>query len=190
MKKSLFICLFLSLNISYATNPKVRMVTSYGEIEIELYEKKAPLTVANFLKYVDNKFYDGTIFHRVIKNFMIQGGGFTKSREKKTIKRAPVRNEADNGLINSKGTIAMARTNEPHSATSQFFINVEDNSPLNFTGKNESGWGYAVFGRVTQGMSVVNRIKMVRTGKMDGHLNLPMDTVEVKSIRRIIQPKN
>lgn len=120
---------------------------------------------------------------------MIQGGGFTKTREKKNIKRTPIRNEADNGLLNSMGTIAMGRTNNPHSATSQFFINVENNSPLNYTAKNKSGWGYAAFGRVTQGMSVVNRIKMVRTGKMDGHMNLPMDTIVVKSIKRIAIPK-
>lgn len=189
MKKILFIFSFLILNLSFAANPKVRMVTSYGDIDIELYEMKAPLTVANFLKYVDDKFYDGTIFHRVIKGFMIQGGALTKNRQKKENTRAPIKNEADNGLINSKGTVAMARTNDPHSASSQFFINVEDNTPLNYTAKTESGWGYAVFGRVTHGMSVVNRIKSVRTGKMDGYSDLPMDIIEIKSVRRLGKPQ-
>jgi len=184
MKMILITC-FLFLNFALASNPQVRMVTNQGTIEIELFEEKAPLTVKNFLKYVDDKFYDGTIFHRVIKNFMIQGGGLTKSRADKSGKRAPIKNEADNGLYNSIGTIAMARTSDPHSATSQFFINVEDNESLNFTAKTTSGWGYAVFGRVTKGMNVVNRIKMVRTGQMDGHMNIPMDTVEIKSISRI-----
>lgn len=185
MKKIIIITCFLLLNLCFAANPQVRMVTSYGTIDIELFEDKAPLTVKNFLKYVDDKFYDGTIFHRVIKTFMIQGGGLTKTRADKSGKRAPIKNEADNGLLNSTGTIAMARTSDPHSATSQFFINVEDNESLNFTAKTTSGWGYAVFGRVTKGMNVVNRIKMVRTGKMDGHMNIPMDTVEIKSVKRI-----
>lgn len=189
MNRAIIISCLLSVNICLAANPRVRMETSYGTIDIELLEKKAPITVANFLKYVDEKFYDGTIFHRVIKSFMIQGGGFTKNIVPKSNKRAPIRNEAHNGLLNLTGTVAMARTNDPHSASSQFFINVNDNTSLDFTAKNSSGWGYAVFGKVVKGMNVVNRIKMVRTGKMRGHLNIPMDTVEITSVRRITPSK-
>jgi peptidyl-prolyl cis-trans isomerase B (cyclophilin B) len=185
MNKLMIIFCLLYLNMSLAANPKVRMETTYGTIDIELLETKAPLTVANFLKYVDAKFYDKTIFHRVIKTFMIQGGGFTKDVVKKANKRAPIKNEADNGLLNVTGTIAMARTNDPHSASSQFFINVEDNASLDFKGKNSSGWGYAVFGKVIKGMNVVNRIKNIRTGKMGGLRDVPMDTIEITSVRRI-----
>jgi cyclophilin family peptidyl-prolyl cis-trans isomerase len=159
------------------------METSHGAIEIELFEDKAPNTVANYLKYVDDKFYDGTIFHRVINGFMIQGGGFTQNMAEKST-RAPIKNEATNGLSNDVGTLAMARTNDPHSATAQFFINVGDNSSLNHTGQNPSGWGYAVFGKVTQGMHVVNRIKMVKTGSINGYSDVPMDAVIIKSVRR------
>jgi peptidyl-prolyl cis-trans isomerase B (cyclophilin B) len=170
------------------------METSHGAIEIELFEDKAPITVTNFLKYVDNKFYDETIFHRVINGFMIQGGGFTMQpgrgsptmEEKKN--RDAIKNEATNGLRNEVGTLAMARTNDPHSATSQFFINVADNSSLNHTGQNPSGWGYAVFGKVTQGMHVVNRIKMVKTGNLNGYSDVPMDSVVIKSVRRKFVP--
>lgn len=190
MNKLMIIFCLLCLNLCLAANPQVRMQTTFGTIDIELEEIKAPLTVANFLKYVDAKFYDKTIFHRVIKGFMIQGGGLNTNRVDKSNKRAPIKNEADNGLLNLTGTIAMARTSDPHSASSQFFINVEDNTSLDFTGKNSSGWGYAVFGKVIKGMNVVNRIKMVRTGKMDGHMNIPMDTVEVKSVRRILKKTN
>jgi cyclophilin family peptidyl-prolyl cis-trans isomerase len=166
-----------------ASNPVVVMKTTHGAIEIELNQEKAPLSVANFLKYVDDKFYDNTIFHRVIPGFMIQGGGFTKKMEQKTT-RAAVKNEANNGLLNTSGTIAMARTSDPDSATAQFFINIEDNASLNHTATTESGWGYAVFGKVTKGMDVVNRIKAVRTGNLSGHQNVPMDTVLIKSVRR------
>ena len=183
MKKMFFLLSFLILNVSFAANPVVTMETSQGEIEIELFEDKAPNTVGNFLKYIDAKFYDGTIFHRVINNFMIQGGGFTqKMEEKKT--RDPIKNEASNGLKNEVGTIAMARTNDPHSATAQFFINVSDNSSLNHAGQSPSGWGYAVFGKVTQGMHVVNRIKMVKTGNVSGYTDVPMDAIIIKSIKR------
>ena len=190
MKKIFALICLLSFQTSFAANPVVTMETSHGAIEIELFEDKAPATVSNFLKYVDNKFYDETIFHRVINGFMIQGGGFVMQpgrgsptmEEKKT--REPIKNEATNGLRNDAGTLAMARTNDPHSATSQFFINVSDNSSLNHTGQNSNGWGYAVFGKVTQGMHVVNRIKMVKTGNINGYNDVPMDTVVIKSVRR------
>ncbi len=183
MKKIFFLlCLFV-LNSSFAAHPVLTMETSHGAIEIELFEDKAPNTVANFLKYVDDKFYDGTIFHRVINGFMIQGGGFSQNMAEKST-RAPIKNEATNGLSNDVGTLAMARTNDPHSATAQFFINVGDNSSLNHTGQNPSGWGYAVFGKVTQGMHVVNRIKMVKTGSINSYSDVPMDAVIIKSVRR------
>jgi cyclophilin family peptidyl-prolyl cis-trans isomerase len=136
---------------------------SWGKIQIQLFPAKAPKSVANFLKYVRAKHYDGTIFHRVINNFMIQGGGFTENYEKKKT-RAPIQNEADNGLKNERGTVAMARTSDPHSASAQFFINVKSNSFLNHRGKSVAGWGYCVFGKVIKGMKVVDRIKKVSTG--------------------------
>ncbi len=144
-------------------NPVVRMQTSMGDIVLELDSEKAPKTVANFLRYVEAGFYDGTTFHRVIEGFMIQGGGFTPDYTKKST-RDPVANEADNGLKNDRGTIAMARTSDPHSATAQFFINVVDNKVLNHSGPTRRGWGYAVFGRVTEGMDVVDKIRRVKTG--------------------------
>lgn len=183
MKLFLLALVFVLGSAQAASNPSVVMKTTHGEIEIELNQEKAPLTVANFLKYVDDKFYDNTIFHRVIPGFMIQGGGFNKKMEQKTT-RAPVKNEANNGLLNDAGTIAMARTSDPHSATAQFFINVENNGSLNHTDTTDAGWGYAVFGKVTKGMDVVNRIKAVRTGNLSGHQNVPMDTVLIKSVRR------
>ena len=143
-------------------NPQVRLETSAGPVTVELYEDKAPQTVANFLKYVDDGFYDGTQFHRVIRGFMIQGGGFDQSGQRKAT-RSPIQNEADNGLSNERGTLAMARTGNPHSATAQFFINLVDNDNLDFSGKNARGWGYAVFGKVTEGMSVVDNIARERT---------------------------
>ncbi|MFY7992435.1 MAG: peptidylprolyl isomerase [Bacteriovoracaceae bacterium] len=159
------------------------MQTSHGEIEIELNAEKAPVTVANFLKYVDEGFYNGTIFHRVINNFMIQGGGFDeKMVQKKT--KASIKNEAGNGLLNDTGTIAMARTGDPHSATAQFFINVNDNYSLNHTASNEAGFGYAVFGKVTNGMHVVNRIKAVKTGTIGMYGDVPMDPVIIKTVKR------
>ena len=183
MKKIVLICSVFLFNVAFAANPTVTMETSHGTIEIELFQDKAPVTVENFLKYVDDKFYNGTIFHRVINNFMIQGGGFTdKMVEKKT--RSPIKNEADNGLRNDTGTIAMARTSDPQSASAQFFINVADNSPLNYTGPTVSGWGYAVFGKVTKGMHVVNRIKMVKTGHIGGFSDVPMDSVVIKTVKR------
>ncbi len=179
-----FMTLLLSLFVAfplYAKNPVVTLETNMGTIELELDQAKAPVTVKNFLSYVDDKFYDGLIFHRVINGFMIQGGGFDeKMQEKKT--RAPIANEAKNGLTNDTGTIAMARTADPSSATAQFFINVNDNSSLNHP--SPDGHGYAVFGKVTSGMHVVNRIKMVKTGNVHGHGDVPMDSVVIKTARR------
>ncbi len=145
------------------TPPRVEMETTMGNIVLELDPDKAPKTVANFLQYVQDGFYDDTIFHRVIDGFMIQGGGFTPDYQRKQTRAATI-NEADNGLQNETGTIAMARTMEPHSATAQFFINVADNEFLNHSSKTPRGWGYAVFGRVIKGMDVVNKIKTVATG--------------------------
>ncbi len=180
--KVLIIALFMTCS-AFAANPVVVMETSMGSVEIELNEEKAPISVKNFLEYVDSGFYSGTIFHRVINGFMIQGGGFLPNMsEKKT--RAPIKNEAGNGLNNDAGTIAMARTNELNSATSQFYINVSDNTSLNHRSESPDGFGYAVFGKVTTGMHVVNRIKMVKTGMMNGMGDVPMDTVVIKSITR------
>lgn len=177
---------FLSFLLSFSVlaGPIVVMDTNFGKIEIELDDKKAPVTVNNFLTYVDARFYDGTIFHRVIDNFMIQGGGFLPGMKEKANKGKSITNEADNGLKNDNATIAMARTSDPHSASAQFFINVADNEFLNHKSKTEAGWGYAVFGKVISGMHVVNRIKKVKTGNMAGHANVPMDEVLIKSVRR------
>ena len=158
--------------------------TDLGTIEIDLDEEKAPKTVANFLEYVDAKHYDGTIFHRVIPGFMAQGGGYDASYEKKPVRDA-VENEADNGLKNTRGTVAMARTSDPHSATAQFFVNVKDNGFLDHTGKSSSGWGYTVFGTVTSGMDVVDEMVGVKTGsKGPFSKDAPLENVTIKSIRR------
>ena len=157
--------------------------TTLGNIELALDAEKAPLTVANFLSYVDEGFYNGTIFHRVIPNFMVQGGGFTPAMVQKRT-RGPVKNEADNGLKNGRGTIAMARTSIVDSATSQFFINSVDNAFLDFRSPSPQGYGYAVFGRVTSGMDVVDAISGVRTGVRHGMRDVPLETVEIKAIRR------
>ncbi|MCS6924933.1 MAG: peptidylprolyl isomerase [Candidatus Binatia bacterium] len=156
------------------------MSTSMGDIKIELYEKDAPETVKNFLSYVNDKFYDGTIFHRVIPGFMIQGGGFTATMEQKPTK-PPIKNEAGNGLKNRTGTIAMARTSVPDSATSQFFINVKDNDFLD-RDKAQDGVGYAVFGRVIEGMDVVRKIEQVPTGRRGMHADVPLEPVVIKSV--------
>jgi peptidyl-prolyl cis-trans isomerase B (cyclophilin B) len=166
-------------------NPSVTMTTSLGSIQIELYLEQAPITVANFLGYVDDKFYDGTVFHRVISNFMIQGGGFQPGMEQKKTK-AQIKNESSNGLSNMKGTIAMARTNQPDSATAQFFINVRDNDFLD-KAKAQDGVGYCVFGKVTAGMDVVDKIKAVRTGNKGGHGDVPLQDVVIESVRRVAQ---
>lgn len=152
--------------------------TNYGDIQIELDFDKAPATAANFLAYARDGYYDGTLFHRVIDNFMIQGGGFASGMEQKET-NAPIENEADNGLSNEVGTLAMARTQDPHSASAQFFINVADNTFLDHKNKTLQGWGYAVFGRVTDGMDVVNKIKQCRTGYVAGHQDVPLDEVVI-----------
>ena len=154
------------------------METNHGTITIELDADKAPNTVANFKKYIDDDFFNNTVFHRVIPNFMIQGGGFNPGMiQKQTLD--PIENEADNGLGNDRGTIAMARTNDPHSATAQFFINLKDNAFLNHSGKNPQGWGYCVFGKVTDGMDVVDKIATVATGNSGGHADVPVDDVVI-----------
>ncbi len=179
--------LFLALagtQAASAANPKVLMKTSKGDITIELYEDKAPITVRNFLSYVDEKFYDGTIFHRVIKGFMVQGGGFTADFQEKPSK-PPIQNEAANGLKNERGTVAMARTPEIHSATCQFFINHVDNAFLNHRDNTAQGFGYAVFGRVIAGMEVVDAIANVRTGTIKGYADAPQETITIISVGRI-----
>lgn len=178
-------CLFLSWPVFAADNPKVRMDTTMGTIELVLYADKAPRSVENFLRYVNEGFYDDTVFHRVIEGFMIQGGGFTRNLEKKPT-HEPIPNEADNGLKNDRGTIAMARTNMPHSATAQFFINTVNNRSLNFTNKSMRGWGYAVFGKVTRGMDVVDRIEAVETGPAGMFSrDVPRVTVVIKKAEQI-----
>ena len=157
-------------------NIMVEMTTSKGVITLELDAEHAPVTVANFLEYVNSGHYDGTIFHRVIPGFVIQGGGMESGMREKTT-QAPIENEADNGLKNLTGTICMARTNDPHSATSQFFINLKDNSFLDHTEKTPSGWGYAVFGQVTSGMEIVEAIAAVQTGNSGHHQDVPLEDV-------------
>ena len=158
----------------------VILKTNYGDITIELDFDKAPKSAENFVQYVKDGFYDGTIFHRIIDNFMIQGGGFEPGMKQKPT-RDPIENEADNGLANDTGTIAMARTMDPHSATAQFFINVKDNDFLNHSAKTAQGWGYAVFGKVTAGMDVVNKIKGLPTTMASGHQDVPVDDVVIES---------
>jgi peptidyl-prolyl cis-trans isomerase B (cyclophilin B) len=158
----------------------VKLNTNYGTITLELYPDKAPATVENFLNYVKEGFYDGTIFHRVINGFMIQGGGMEPGMKEKATKE-PIKNEADNGLSNERGTIAMARTMEPHSASAQFFINVKDNKFLDHRSPTPDGWGYAVFGRVVDGMDVVDKIKEVETGNAGFHQDVPLEDVVLES---------
>jgi peptidyl-prolyl cis-trans isomerase B (cyclophilin B) len=158
--------------------PRVRLETTMGNIVLALDAQQAPQTVENFLAYVNSGFYDGTIFHRVIGNFMIQGGGYTADMSRKQT-RPPVKNEADNGLKNSRGSIAMARTQDPHSASAQFFINVEDNAALDHTAPNERGWGYAVFGHVAEGMDVVDKIRAQATGVKAGFRDVPKKTITI-----------
>ena len=160
---------------------QIRMQTSLGAIFVDLDEKKAPKTVANFLSYVRDGYYDNTLLHRVIDNFMIQGGGFLPGMVQKSA-NAPIQNEATNGLRNERGTIAMARTSDPHSASAQFFINVSDNDFLNYTAATPAGWGYCVFGKVSDGMTVVDRIKGVPTGTRAGHKDVPLNDVTIENI--------
>jgi len=163
-----------------STSPRVQLQTNYGAIVLELNGEKAPDTVANFLAYVNDGFFDGTIFHRVIDNFMIQGGGFEVGMKQKPTK-SPIANEAANGLKNDRYTIAMARTGDPHSATAQFFINVSDNDFLNHTAPTPNGWGYAVFGKVVEGSDVVDKIRGVKTGNKGMHQNVPLADVIIES---------
>jgi cyclophilin family peptidyl-prolyl cis-trans isomerase len=183
MKMLLAVTALVGLSLAgtaYGANPVVIMETSKGTIKIELFEEKAPTTVKNFLTYVDEKHYDGTVFHRVISNFMIQGGGFdAKMKERKT--HDPIKNESDNGLSNKRGTIAMARLNDPDSATAQFYINTVDNPNLDRSNRNPGG--YCVFGRVVDGMDVVDTIRKVGTGHSHGMDDVPRETVEIKSVR-------
>ena len=160
-------------------NPQVDLHTSAGVIRVELDAEKAPLSAENFLGYVRSGHYDGTVFHRVIKGFMVQGGGMDADMRQKST-RAPIRNEAANGLRNQRHTLAMARTSDPHSATAQFFINTVDNAFLDFRAENAQGWGYAVFGRVVSGDDVVDRIEAVRTGRKGFHDDVPLETVTIE----------
>ena len=166
------------------SNPSVTLTTSHGDITIELNPEKAPKTVANFLSYVDSGHYNDTIFHRVIDGFMIQGGGFNADMNEKDSGK-PIQNEANNGLKNTIGSIAMARTNDPHSASAQFFINVADNSFLNHTAETSEGWGYAVFGQVTAGMDVVNKIAKVDTGSHGFHRDVPTEAVALTKATKV-----
>ena len=161
----------------------VKLLTNFGEITIELNAEKAPITAANFLQYVDNGFFNGTIFHRVIDGFMIQGGGFDINMNQKE-SLAEIKNEADNGLANDIYTVAMARTSAPHSASSQFFITVGNNDFLNHSGPTSSGWGYCVFGKVTAGMDVVDKIRKVATGSKKGHQDVPVENVVIETATR------
>ena len=163
------------------TMTRVRMSTILGDMTLELDAENAPKTVENFVSYASSGFYDGTIFHRVINNFMVQGGGFDADMRQKTTE-APIDNEANNGLKNNRGTIAMARTMDPHSATAQFFINVSDNDFLNHTAENMQGWGYAVFGQVVEGQEVLDKIRVVPTGSQAGHQDVPVDPVVIESV--------
>lgn len=164
--------------------PKALMITlhtNYGDIQIELNAEKAPKTAANFKRYAEEGYYDGTIFHRVIDNFMVQGGGFDVDMNQKET-HAPIENEADNGLKNDLGTLAMARTGDPHSASAQFFINVKDNDFLNHSAKNTQGWGYCVFAKVVDGLDTVNKIKAVSTGSANGHQDVPKESVVIEKV--------
>jgi cyclophilin family peptidyl-prolyl cis-trans isomerase len=180
-------CLVMAGSVSVAgaqeaENPVVVIETSMGEIAVELFRERAPRTVENFLTYARDGYYSGTVFHRVIPGFMIQGGGLTADLERKPT-RPPIANEATNGLRNERGTVAMARTSEVRSATSQFFINTSDNVALDHKGMAPAEYGYAVFGRVIEGMDVVDQIEKVRTGSRGGHQNVPVDPVTITAIR-------
>ena len=184
IRRSLYAAaLVLGLSIGIATAaPTVELQTTQGKIVLELDAARAPKTVLNFLTYAKEGFYDGTVFHRVIPDFMIQGGGFDKNMGEKTT-RAPIENEARNGLKNQRGTIAMARRGDPHSATAQFFINHRDNARLDYPGHD--GWGYAVFGKVVQGMDTVDKIAAVKTGPRPPHRDVPLDPVVILSVKVI-----
>jgi cyclophilin family peptidyl-prolyl cis-trans isomerase len=181
----LLACISFPQTLAAQGNPGAIIHTNMGDIQLELYADKAPVSVENFISYAKSGFYDGTIFHRVIANFMIQGGGFTQDMQKKTTGEA-IQNEAANGLSNKRGTIAMARTNNPHSATAQFFINVQDNMNLDYTSTNNSReWGYAVFGRVTAGIQVVDKIRFVETSSQSPFSDVPVEPVVIDNIEII-----
>ena len=182
MLKLLIVSLLFYVNCFATQLPMVEIITNYGAMVVELNSKKAPKTVKNFLSYVDSGYYDGTIFHRVIDGFMIQGGGFDEKMNKKET-QDPIKNESKNGLSNVVGTIAMARTNEPHSATSQFYINVGNNTFLNYKSKVQPG--YCVFGRVIDGIDIMSKIKQVSVTSVDQYQNVPEDPVLIKRIRRV-----
>lgn len=185
MRHLFLLALGLLFNLSaFAANPVVEVKTNQGTLLIELYADKAPKSVANFLQYVQDGFYNGTVFHRVIDGFMIQGGGFTPDMKQKTT-RPPIENEAKNGLKNVAGTLAMARTGDPHSATAQFFINLADNVPLDYPSRD--GWGYAVFGKVTQGSEVVQKVAKVKTGNAGMHQNVPATPVVIESVKLLTE---
>ncbi len=173
------ICGINKLSWAETKSPRVRFTTNHGDIVLQLDAQAAPKTVENFLGYVRDGFFDGTIFHRVIKNFMIQGGGFTSDMKQKAT-NAPITNEADNSLKNDVGTIAMARTSDPHSASSQFFINTVNNDFLNHKGKTPQGWGYCVFGKVVEGMEAVKAIEAVATTNRGGHQDVPVEPVMIE----------
>ncbi|MDD5581522.1 MAG: peptidylprolyl isomerase [Methylobacter sp.] len=182
----LFMMLFLTTTLSFATEKKmsdkptkVKLITTLGEIIIQLNTEKAPVSSANFLTYVKEGFYNGTIFHRVIPGFMAQGGGFDINFNQKAV-HDPIKNEADNGLLNNRGTLAMARTSDPNSATAQFFINYKDNAFLNHTSPTPSGWGYAVFGEVVEGMDVADAIAKQPTGNRGGHQDVPKTDIVIE----------
>ncbi len=172
------------MNDTNADNPIVLFETTMGQIKIELDMQNAPDSSENFLAYVDDGYFVGTTFHRIIPNFMVQGGGITEDMADKPSKHAPINNEANNGLKNDRGTLAMARTGDPHSATSQFFINHADNAFLNFTAESQQGWGYAVFGKVVEGMDVVDAMAKVATGNKGGHQNVPLEPITITAVSR------
>ena len=172
------LALLASFNLA-AANPQVELKTNMGSITLELYTDKAPQSVENFLQYVKDGHYNGTVFHRVIPNFMVQGGGFTPDFQQKTT-RSPIKNEAGNGVKNTLGTVAMARTSDPHSATAQFFINTADNAFLDFTAPTQQGYGYTVFGKVVKGMEVVGKIARVATGNRPPHSDVPLKPLVIE----------
>ncbi|MEM7252125.1 MAG: peptidylprolyl isomerase [Pseudomonadota bacterium] len=185
------LCLLLfTVSAVAAEPPRVRLTTNVGDIVLELNAEKAPLTVNNFLNYVDDGFYEGTIFHRVIDGFMIQGGGWTEDMTRKK-PNSPIKNEADNGLKNESGTVAMARTSDPHSATAQFFINVNNNEFLNHRDKSIRGWGYAVFGKVVEGQDVVDKIRTIETGaRAPMRKDVPLTPIKILKAARLTSPDN
>lgn len=182
--KLLFITFLAALGTNIHAAPSVLIETSQGNITIELYPEKAPKTVANFIQYVEDDFYTNTIFHRVINNFMIQGGGFEKDLTEKNT-RAPIVNESSNGLLNELGTIAMARTSDPNSATAQFFINLTNNQFLNYTSPDPEQIGYCVFGKVTAGLDIVKKIGLMPTGSMRGFSDVPVKPIIIRSVKVI-----